>query len=110
MDTLLAHAQSALPLRHAFVRLEPGQVARPAAMAATYRDLHRKAGLEFPQPYNLLVTHEWMLLVPRSRDRFEDISINSLAFAGSFFIRDAKHANAIVQARPMHVLQSVAMP
>jgi ATP adenylyltransferase len=110
VDVLLARPAPQLPFRHAFARLEPGQVSRPAAMAETYRELHRKAGLVPPQPYNLLVTHEWMLVVPRSRDRFEGISINSLAFAGSFFVRDAKHAHAIAAARPMSVLKSVAMP
>ena len=110
MDTLLARDQDRLPFRHAFTRLPAGEVARPAAMLATYRRLLREAAIEPPQPYNLLVTHEWMLAVPRSRDRYEDISINSLAFSGSFFVRDAKHAHVIAAAGPMNVLQSVAMP
>jgi ATP adenylyltransferase len=79
-------------------------------MLRCYLELHRRAGLTAPKPYNLLVTHEWMLVVPRSRDRFEDISINSLAFAGSFFVRDARHAHAIAAAGPMQVLKGVAMP
>ena len=109
MDALLTKGDQ-LPFRHAFARLAARQAADPAAMLATYRELHAKAGLEAAQPYNLLVTHEWMLVVPRSRDKFEDISINSLAFAGSFFIRDAGHAHTLVAGRPMSVLKSVAMP
>ena len=110
MDALLARPAPALGFRHAFARLEPAQVARPAAMLETYRELHGKAGLRAQQPYSLVLTHEWMLVVPRSRDRFEGISIDSLAFAGSFFVRDAKHAHAIAAAGPMSVLKSVAMP
>ncbi len=110
MDTLIARPQPALGFRHAFARLQPGQVSRPKQILETYHDLHAAAGLGAPQPYNLLVTHEWMLVVPRSRDRFEGISINSLAFAGSFFVRDARHAHAIAAAGPMSVLASVAMP
>ena len=110
MDALLANPAPALGFRHAFARLQAGQVAQPGSMLQTYRELHRAAGLKAPRPYSLLVTHEWMLVVPRSRDRFEGISINSLAFAGSFFVRDAKHAHAIVAARPMAALRSVAMP
>ena len=79
-------------------------------MLHTYLALHRRAGLVVPSPYNLLITHEWMFVVPRSRDRFEGISINSLAFAGSYFVRDAAHAHIIVESRPMFVLRSVAMP
>ncbi len=109
MDALLA-GKDALPFRHAFARLDAGQIGRPAAMAATYRDLRAAAGLEDSRPYNLLVTHEWMLCVPRARDKFEGVSINSLAFAGSFFVRDAAHAAVICAAKPMSVLKSVAMP
>ena len=109
MDALLGN-RDALPFRHAVARLEAGQVSRPDAMAATYRELREGVGLTGTQPYNLLVTHEWMLCVPRSRDKFEGVSINSLAFAGSFFVRDAAHAAAICAAKPMSVLKSVAMP
>ncbi len=110
MDVLVTGQADRLAFRHALARLQPGQVSRPAEMLKTYLELHRQAGLHPPQPYNLLVTHDWMLAVPRSRDRFEGISINSLAFAGSFFVRDAKHAHAIAAAGPMSVLKSVAMP
>ena len=110
MDSLFQPGKDRLPFRHAFARLSEGQSARPGEMLATYRELHRSAGLEAPQPYNLLVTHEWMLVVPRSRDRFEGISVNSLAFAGSFFVRDAAHAQILAAAHPMSVLNSVSMP
>jgi len=110
MDVLLEKAQPQLPFPNATARLAAGAAGRPAEMLRTYLDLHARAGLAPPKPYNLLVTHEWMLVVPRARDRFEDISINSLAFAGSFFVRDARHAHIIASSGPMHVLKSVAMP
>ena len=110
MDTLLERDQDRLPFRHAFARFQPGQAARPAEARAIYQRLLREAGVEPPQPYNLLVTHEWMLVVPRARDKYEGISINSLAFSGSFFVRDAQHASVIAAAGPMNVLKSVAMP
>jgi ATP adenylyltransferase len=110
MDVALEKPAPALPFRYALARLDAGEAGRPAAMLRTYLELHRAARLEFPQPYNLLVTHEWMLVVPRSRDRFQDISVNSLAFAGSYFVRDAKHAHVIAASKPMSVLASVAIP
>jgi ATP adenylyltransferase len=110
MDVMFEKTSSSFPFRNAFTRLAAGQVSNPSSMRTAYEALRRAAGLEVPQPYNLLVTHEWMLIVPRSRDRYEGISINSLAFAGSFFVRDAKHANVIAAAHPMAVLKSVAMP
>jgi ATP adenylyltransferase len=110
MDALLERDQDRLPFRHAFARLEAGHLTDPARARATYQRLLREAGVEPPKPYNLLVTHEWMLVVPRSRDKYEDISINALAFSGSLFVRDAKHASVIAAAGPMNVLKSVAMP
>jgi ATP adenylyltransferase len=110
MDVLMGQPRPRLPFRHAAAPLAKGLVARPAEMVAIYRELHRQAGLAAPKPYNLLVTHEWMLVVPRSRDRYEDISINSLAFAGSYFVRDARHAHTIAAAGPMSVLKSVTLP
>lgn len=110
MDARFEKTSSSLPFRNAFTRLSAGQVSNPSSMRTTYLALRRAAGLEAPRPYNLLVTHEWMLVVPRARDRFGGISVNSLAFAGSFFVRDAKHASVIAAAHPMSVLGSVAMP
>ena len=110
MDVLLSKDRPQLPLRHACAKLQPGQLGQPRRMLETYVELRQRAGLETPKPYNLLITHEWMLLVPRSRDRFAGISINSLAFAGSFFVRDARHAHIIAAAGPMNVLRSVSMP
>jgi ATP adenylyltransferase len=59
-------------------------------------------------PYNLLVTRRWMLAVPRSRERFDSISVNALGFAGSLFVRDAAEMQRLREARPMRVLKEVA--
>lgn len=118
MSALLEREPVALPFRHAFTRLAEGDAARPEVMQARYRKLLELAGIEAgrrdglewqSQPYSLVLTHEWMLLVPRSRDRFEGISINTLAFAGSFFVRDGAQLDAIARAGPMRVLEGVAL-
>lgn len=102
-----------LPFRHAFAWLAPGDSARPALLAGTYRDLLNAAGLPAArwesEPYNLVVTHRWMLLVPRTQDRFEGISINALAFAGSLFVRDERQLAALEAAGPMAALKSVTL-
>ena len=118
MSALLEREPAMLPFRHAFTRLARGDTAQPDALLAAYRSLLERAGIEpvrrdgiewQSQPYRLVVTHEWMLVVPRSRDRFHGISINTLAFAGSFFVRDATQLDAIARAGPMGVLASVAL-
>lgn len=118
MSALLEREPVTLPFQHAFTRLAEGDTARPEVVLAKYRQMLelagveavRKDGLEWQsRPYSLVVTHEWMLVVPRSRERFDGVSINTLAFAGSFFVRDAAQLEAITRAGPMHVLASVAL-
>ncbi len=60
-----------------------------------------------PGPYNLLVTRDWMIIVPRSQENFNSISINSLAFAGSLFVRNPQEMQMLKEAGPLKILQTV---
>ncbi len=107
---------------HAFQRLEPELVRSPRLAAEKtfefYSAMLKKVGMTPPAanrqtrqalPYCFLMTREWMLLVPRSREFIEDISINSLAFAGSFFVRTEKQLERLKSFGPLRALQSVAV-
>ena len=61
-------------------------------------------------PYCLLATREWMFLVPRSREFFEGISINSIGFAGGLLVRNSEEMSRLKEAGPMEVLRQVALP
>lgn len=67
-----------------------------------------------PYPYNLLMTRDWLLIVPRRKEYFEGefegrISVNSLGFCGSLFVRDESQL-AYVEKDPMAVLAHVSYP
>ena len=94
-----------LPVRHAFARVERD----PGSWLARYQELRRIVD-RGSGPYNLLVARDWMLLVPRSRESFGSISVNSLAFAGGLFVRNDEELRAIERAGPMAVLRGVAFP
>ncbi|MGF6899177.1 ATP adenylyltransferase family protein [Paraburkholderia sp. GAS348] len=110
-----------LAFRHAFAHLEPAPAGSTHAAHAAldcYHALLAAVGLRASEvngelhqsaPYNLLVTPRWMLLVPRSSERVEGISVNALGFAGSLFVRDAAQMQAIERLGPMTVLQRVAV-
>ena len=66
--------------------------------------------LRQPAPYNLLVTRRWMLVVPRTLEFFESISINGLGFAGSLFVRDESQMDLVETHGPMNLLASVSRP
>lgn len=123
-----------LPFAHAFARLDLSasaststggkaadeDVQRDAQRAVeTYRALLRAADIGTKEvdgvphqraPYNLLVTHHWMLVVPRETERVEGISVNALGFAGSLFVRDAAQRETLARIGPMTALARVANP
>jgi sulfate adenylyltransferase (ADP) / ATP adenylyltransferase len=62
-----------------------------------------------PGAYNFLATREWMMIVPRSRESFQNIAINSLGFAGSLFVRDRSSLNLLKELTPLKLLTEVAV-
>lgn len=109
-------ANPALPWAHAFVRLaRDGHAARApggASLAAAYGQACRMLGLPSAAdpmpPYNLLVSREALLLVPRTREKWADVSVNSLAYAGSLFVRDREQIDRLRAHGPLAVLSSVS--
>ncbi|MFW5741039.1 MAG: phosphorylase, partial [Myxococcota bacterium] len=63
-----------------------------------------------PGPYNLLVTREWMMLVPRLEECFEDISINAIGYAGGLLVRDDAQLRRIQQVGPLRVIHACGVP
>ncbi len=110
------------PFQHAFARLAISPIRIGEAARATwglYRSLLRAVGIgERPvdgesrqsSPYNLLLTRRWMLVVPRSAEFWEGISVNALGFAGSLFVRDMDQLETVRRRGPFAVLSGVGMP
>lgn len=112
-----------MPFLQVFVNFDPSLVDSPFKAAEVtlkhYREsLHAvglldESGVTFGKPkgaYNLLATREWMLIIPRAQEGFESISINSLGFAGSLFVRDEAQMQILKNHGPMNMLQNVALP
>lgn len=110
-----------LPFAHAFGRLSGPAAGLGASGAgeaeALYRRLMGEAGvpmLAAPDgerqgaPYNLLVAGDWMLLVPRSAECFQGVSVNALGFAGSLFVRERTQLERIRSVGPRRVLADVS--
>ena len=111
-----------LPFLHVITKMNP-QWINPSGEGAQdilqqYLDMLGSVGLSGPgtkgdtmrpRPYNLLVTREWMFLVPRSTECFGGISVNALGFAGGFLVRDEEQFNLLKKIGPMNALQHVAM-
>ena len=106
---------AALPFLHAFGRLRAID-ARPADQAARvlhglYLEMARAFGCHQPgRPYNLLLTRDWMLFVPRRRASWNDVGVNALGFAGALMVSGRERLERIQQAGPLAVLSEVAIP
>jgi sulfate adenylyltransferase (ADP) / ATP adenylyltransferase len=111
-----------LPFLHVFA-LTGYSLAKPDAdMTAKtfqlYSAMLRKAGMSSPAsigqrqsgPYALLITQDWMLLIPRSREFFGPISVNSLGFAGALLVKNEEQMKMVKGCGPMAVLREVALP
>ena len=110
------------PFQHVFARMEDKAESslsdKSQKTFELYRHMLETLGLETPStetlkiqsvPYCLLMTREWMLLVPRSRECVDSISINSLGFAGSFFVRSMQQMNYLKNVGPMNALERVTL-
>jgi sulfate adenylyltransferase (ADP) / ATP adenylyltransferase len=111
-----------LAFAHGFVRLEapiPDDLDSAAdRLMQHYRSLCGATGIEDTTggearrqsaPYNLLLTREWMLLVPRARECVDGISMNALGFAGCLLVRDEAQMRVVLERGPMALLRAVAL-
>jgi sulfate adenylyltransferase (ADP) / ATP adenylyltransferase len=98
------------PFLHAFTHLDSDWVNPGMSTWECYCNLLQAVGLTGGKNYNLLATREWMLIVPRSHECFESISINSLGFAGAFLVRNTKQLQRLQEFLPMNILKSVGIP
>ena len=108
-----------LPLRHCFVRTDVG-IGMPLERAAEQLHLAWQHGCDtlglapgadsLLPPYNMLAGDGWMLLIPRSREHYEDISLSAISFGGTLYTRHREQAERVRAAGPLQVLAAVGYP
>jgi sulfate adenylyltransferase (ADP) / ATP adenylyltransferase len=59
--------------------------------------------------YNLLATRDWLFLVPRSRDGWDKIGVNSLGFAGALLVKNATQLAHLKAQQPLEILTQVSL-
>ncbi len=110
-----------LPFAHRFFSFAdspPHTTTAGAALShACYLEMLKETGIDTvvrgdgqfqSAPYNLLVTRRWMMLVPRSAEFCNGISINAMGFAGSLFVRSEQELESVQQTGPMNLLRAVS--
>lgn len=103
-----------LPFLHAFTTLNREERAEITLTKyqnlLTAVDIKGDANNRQSGAYNLLITREWMLIVPRSQAQFESIPVNSLGFSGTLLVRNAEQMQLLKEISPMNILKKVALP
>lgn len=80
----------------------------PKAWYQAYQSLLQLSGWQPGRAYNLLLTRDWLLLVPRCHEKANGISINSLGFVGSFFVHHQEQASQLLAHGLMRSLCEVS--
>ena len=80
----------------------------PKAWHQAYQTLLQQSGWQPGLAYNLLLTHDWLLLIPRCQEKACGISINSLGFLGSFFVKNQEQADQLRSHGLMRALCEVS--
>ncbi|MES9993138.1 MAG: hypothetical protein ABW098_14370 [Candidatus Thiodiazotropha sp.] len=111
------------PFHHCWAPLPKGMASDPSTAAeqilSLYLQMLNEVGIKIVSgadgdyqsaPYNLLLTREWMLLVPRSQEYCDNISVNALGYVGSLFVKQRSDLETLTDIGPMNLLQAVSMP
>lgn len=110
-EHLLGKTETLLPFAAAIKPLPWDTSRSPQAAAvdllAYYRDLRQELQLAAGDAFNLLSTRRWLAVVPRVRDRYQGIPLNSLGFAGALFVRDRETLQTLKAIGPLTVLAGV---
>ena len=80
------------------------QIQKLIAQLAWYEGV---ASQRTPRPYNLLVSPDWMVLVPRSRECWDGVSLNALAFIGAVLVRSEEQRDALRKVGLLEALKAV---
>ncbi|MDA0265388.1 MAG: phosphorylase [Cyanobacteria bacterium] len=118
-STTAGMAPLPLPFHHGVLTLDLDWSQDAAAIAPilweSYRQLATHIGVDLKAerpnlPYNLLATRQWMLVVPRSREDYQGIPVNSLGYAGSLLVKTAAGLAHLKQIGPLNLLAAVGQP
>ncbi len=63
-----------------------------------------------PLSSNFLLTRTWMMIVPRRSEKYEQISVNSLGFAGMLLVKSEEELEFVKNVGVLHILEGVAIP
>jgi ATP adenylyltransferase len=111
-------AGKSLPFQQAIAPCPQNCQSEPEKLAAhleiTYRQLLQQLDLWQPaslksKPYNLLMTRQWLMLIPRSQESYNGIEVNALGFVGALLVRNVSQLEQLQTIGPFTLLKKVGV-
>ncbi len=105
-----------LPFKHVFCRLDrsavqDGQLGG-AQLLSLVTEACRAAGVicrdARMSPYNLLLTRDWLMIVPRRQESVEGLSLSALGYSGLIGLRTPDQIDLVRRRGPMPMLSEAA--
>lgn len=110
----------ALPFRHGIIDLRPlaglGADQAVARLNGEYRALMTELSLwedasrQLTRPHNLLMTRDWLFIVPRRQALYGGFAVNALGYAGTMLVRSVEQVETLRDLGVHHLLSEVALP
>lgn len=108
------------PFKNAIAKIDlisyDNPLSAATAMLDCYHTLLEEVGFTLerncqkqPGSYNFLATKNWLLIIPRDRESSHGISVNSLGFAGSLFVKNQNSLELLKKLSPIQLLSDVAI-
>jgi len=63
-----------------------------------------------PRPYNLLMTSDFLAVIPRTQESYQGIEVNALGFAGGLLVRNQDQLQRLKDLGPFNLLRQVGIP
>ncbi|WP_062261863.1 DUF4922 domain-containing protein [Endozoicomonas arenosclerae] len=101
-----------LPYEHRIVKLSNEGCKQASEWLELYQkmieelELNRNDGRL--QPYNFLMTDQWMMIIPRTGGRYESISVNALGYAGLLLVKNRERFDLLLHHKPSKLLRSLS--
>lgn len=111
-------AGKSLPFQQAIAPCPQNCQSEPEKLAAhleiTYRQLLQQLDLwqpasPKPKAYNLLMTRQWLMLIPRSQESYNGIEVNALGFVGALLVRNTSQLEQLQTIGPFTLLKKVGV-
>ncbi|KAH8763495.1 ATP adenylyltransferase-domain-containing protein [Hyaloscypha sp. PMI_1271] len=91
-----------IPFRYSVKKLLPSPSA--AQLIGIYKSLVEQARVKEAAGHNVLLTKDWMLVIPRTKGRKGILSANAAAMAGMVWVTGEEEVRQWVEAGPMKLL------